>query len=338
MKALITGLTGQDGAYLAKNLLEKGYKVFGGVRRISTPNFWRLEELKILNHPNLKIIDLDITDLSSCIRALNDCKPTELYNLAAQSFVAASFKQPLQTIEASGTSAINLLESIRITGVNCKFYQASTSEMFGSVVEVPQNEDTPFYPRSPYGFAKLMAHWGTINYRESYDFFASSGILFNHESPLRGIEFITRKITDGVAKIIKGKNDCLEIGNLDAKRDWGDAEDYVEGMRLILSAEKSDTFVLATGETHSIRDFLVKAFSCVDIKLVFEGTDLNEIGIDKKTNKTLVKINPKFYRPAEVDLLIGDPSKAKNVLGWKASTNIDKLVQKMINADLKRQS
>lgn len=334
--AVITGITGQDGAYLAELLLDKGYKVYGTYRRTSSVNFWRIDELGIKNHPNFHLVEYDLTDLSSSIRLLETSKATEVYNLAAQSFVGVSFDQPVTTAEITGIGPLNLLEAIRIVNPKIRFYQASTSEMFGKVQAIPQKEDTPFYPRSPYGVAKLYAHWMTINYRESYDIFASSGILFNHESPLRGQEFVTRKITDSVAKIKLGKLDVLELGNMDAKRDWGFAKEYVEGMWLMLQAEAPDTFVLATNRTETVRDFVSMAFKAAGIELRFEGKDENEIGIDVVSGKTLVRVNPKFYRPAEVELLIGDPEKAKRLLGWEPATSLEELCKMMVEADLRR--
>ncbi|MEG3136183.1 GDP-mannose 4,6-dehydratase [Rouxiella sp. T17] len=334
--AIITGVTGQDGAYLAELLLEKGYTVYGTYRRTSSVNFWRIEELGIKGNPNLHLTEYDLTDLSASIRLLQNTGATEVYNLAAQSFVGVSFEQPITTAEITGLGAVNLLEAIRIVNPKVRFYQASTSEMFGQVQAIPQKEDTPFYPRSPYGVAKLYAHWMTINYRESYNIFASSGILFNHESPLRGQEFVTRKITDSVAKIHLGKLDVLELGNMDAKRDWGFAKEYVEGMWRMLQADQPDTFVLATNRTETVRDFVSMAFKAVGIELRFEGKDENEVGIDTATNKTLVKVNPKFYRPAEVELLIGDPAKAKEVLGWEPKTTLEQLCKMMVEEDLRR--
>ncbi|BBR59514.1 MULTISPECIES: GDP-mannose 4,6-dehydratase [unclassified Klebsiella] len=334
--AIITGITGQDGAYLAELLLGKGYKVFGTYRRTSSVNFWRIEELGIKNNPNLHLVEYDLTDLSASIRLLQTTGAEEVYNLAAQSFVGVSFDQPVTTAEITGIGPVNLLEAIRIVNPKVRYYQASTSEMFGLVQAVPQKEDTPFYPRSPYGVAKLYAHWMTVNYRESYGIFASSGILFNHESPLRGQEFVTRKITDSVAKIKLGKQDVIELGNLDAKRDWGYAKEYVEGMWRILQADKPDTFVLATNRTETVRDFVTMAFKAAGYTLRFEGKDEQEIGIDVDSGKTLVRVNPKFYRPAEVDLLIGNPARAKEVLGWEPKTSLEQLCQMMVEADLRR--
>ena len=334
--AIITGVTGQDGAYLAELLLDKGYKVYGTYRRTSSVNFWRIEELGIERNNNLHLIEYDLTDRSASIRLLQTTGTTEVYNLAAQSFVGVSFEQPITTAEITGIGAVNLLEAIRIVNPQIRFYQASTSEMFGKVQAIPQKEDTPFYPRSPYGVAKLYAHWMTINYRETYGIFASSGILFNHESPLRGREFVTRKITDSVAKIKLGKLDVLELGNLDAKRDWGFAKEYVEGMWRMLQADEPDTFVLATHRTETVRDFVTMAFKAAGISVAYQGTDVNEVAIDIATGKTVMKINPKFYRPAEVELLIGDPTHAKNKLGWVSKTNLEELCKMMVEADLRR--
>jgi GDPmannose 4,6-dehydratase len=334
--ALITGITGQDGAYLAELLLNKGYKVVGTFRRVVTTNFWRIEELSIRNHPNLHLEEFDLTDMGSTIRLIQRIEPDEIYNLAAQSFVGVSFDQPQTTSQITGIGVLNLLEAIRIVNPKIRFYQASTSEMFGKVQEIPQRETTPFWPRSPYGVAKLYAHWMTINYRESYDIFGSSGILFNHESPLRGLEFVTRKITDSAAKIKLGKLDCLELGNLDAKRDWGYAKDYVEGMWRILQTDTPDTYVLATNRTETVRDFVTMAFKGADIDLRFEGKGENEIAVEVGSNKTLVRINAKFHRPAEVDLLIGDPTKARTELGWEPTTTLEQLCAMMVEADLAR--
>lgn len=334
--AIVTGVTGQDGAYLSKLLLNKGYKVYGTYRRTSSVNFWRINELGIGQHENLSLIEYDLTDLGAAIQILKDCNPDEIYNLAAQSFVGVSFKQPTATAQATGMGALNLLEAIRLVNPSIRFYQASTSEMFGLVQAIPQNENTPFYPRSPYGVAKLFAHWMTVNYAESYNIFASSGILFNHESPLRGIEFVTRKITDAVARIKLGKLDQLELGNLDAKRDWGYAEEYVEGMWRMLQVDKPGTFVLATNRTETVRSFVEMAFKAADIEIGFSGNGINEIGRCKSSGKTLLKINPEFYRPAEVDLLIGDYSRAKIELGWEPKTSLEELCSKMVAADLKR--
>lgn len=336
--AIITGISGQDGAYLAELLLEKGYRVFGTYRRTSSVNFWRIEELGIQNHPNLHLVGYDLTDLGASISLVRSTEPDEVYNLAAQSFVGISFDQPTTTAKITGIGALNMLEAIRLTNPSIRFYQASTSEMFGKVQAVPQSEDTPFYPRSPYGVAKLYAHWMTVNYRESYGIFGASGILFNHESPLRGREFVTRKITDAVAKIKLGKLDCLELGNLDARRDWGYAKEYVEGMWRMLQAPHADTYVLATNRTESVRDFVTLAFQAADIKVEFVGTGIDETAVDVATGKTVMRINSDFYRPAEVDLLIGDPGKANAELGWKAETTLEDLCITMVDADLRRNS
>ena len=334
--AVVTGITGQDGAYLAEFLLHKNYRVIGTYRRSSSVNFWRIEDLHIKDHPNLELVEDDLTDSGTTHRLIEKYQPDEVYNLAAQSFVGVSFEQPITTAEITGLGPVNLLEAIRHINPKIKFYQASTSEMFGKVQAIPQIESTPFYPRSPYGIAKLYAHWMTVNYRESYNIFASSGILFNHESPLRGLEFVTRKITDAVAKIKLGKLDVLDLGNLDAKRDWGYAKEYVEGMWLMLQAKEADTFILATNRTETVRHFVTLAFKSAGIDLVFEGTHDKEIGLDAKSNKTILKINPKFYRPAEVELLIGDPTKAKERLGWEPKTSIENLCEIMVEADIRR--
>jgi len=335
-KAIITGITGQDGAYLAELLLEKGYEVYGTYRRTSSVNFWRIEELGIEKDSNLHLIEYDLTDQSNSIRMVMDIKPDEIYNLAAQSFVGVSFEQPLATAHITGLGTVHLLEAIRIVDPKIRFYQASTSEMFGEVQEIPQKESTPFYPRSPYGVAKLYAHWMVINYRESYDIFGCSGILFNHESPLRGREFVTRKITDSVAKIKLGKLDVLELGNMDAKRDWGFAKEYVEGMYLMMQADKADTYVLATNRTETVRDFVTMAFKAAGMELVWEGKDEEEIAKDKANGKVVVRVNPLFYRPAEVELLIGNPQKAKDELGWEAKTTLEELCAMMVKEDLRR--
>lgn len=334
--AIITGITGQDGAYLAELLLAKDYTVFGTYRRTSSVNFWRLDELGVREHPKLHLVEYDLTDLGSSIALVQKVQPQEIYNLAAQSFVGVSFDQPTTTAQITGLGALNLLEAIRFVNPKIRFYQASTSEMFGKVQAVPQKEDTPFYPRSPYGVAKLYAHWMTVNYRESYGIFGSSGILFNHESPLRGREFVTRKITDAVAKIKQGKLGVLELGNLDAKRDWGYAKEYVEGMWRMLQASEPDTFVLATNRTETVRDFVRMAFKSAGYELEFRGREQDEVGIDVKSGRTLLRVNPRFYRPAEVELLIGDPSRAAEKLGWQPRTTLEQLCDMMLQADLVR--
>jgi GDPmannose 4,6-dehydratase len=334
--AIITGITGQDGAYLTQLLLEKDYIVYGTYRRTSSVNFWRLQELGIQDHPNLHLVEYDLTDLGSNISLVQKVQPDEIYNLAAQSFVGVSFDQPSTTAQITGIGALNLLEAIRLVNSKIRFYQASTSEMFGKVQAIPQIESTPFYPRSPYGVAKLYAHWMTVNYRESYNIFGSSGILFNHESPLRGREFVTRKITDSVAKIKLGQLDCIELGNLDAKRDWGFAKEYVEGMWRMLQADEADTYVLATNRTETVRDFVRMAFKGAGITVDFMDHEEKETAVDVASGKTVMRINPKFYRPAEVELLIGDPAKAKTKLGWEPKTSLEQLCQMMVEADLRR--
>jgi GDPmannose 4,6-dehydratase len=334
--AVVTGITGQDGAYLAALLLDKGYTVYGTYRRTSSVNFWRLEELGLQSHAHLHLTEYDLTDLGASISLLNRAQPDEVYNLAAQSFVGVSFEQPTTTAQITGLGPLNLLEAIRLVNPKIRFYQASTSEMFGKVQAVPQSEDTPFYPRSPYASAKLFAHWTSVNYRESYGLFAASGILFNHESPLRGREFVTRKITDAVARIKLGKLDALELGNIDAKRDWGFAKEYVEGMWRMLQADTSETFVLATGRTETVRDFVRMAFAGAGIDIDFRGQREKETAVDTATGKTVMRINPRYYRPAEVDLLIGDATRAREKLGWQAHTTLEELCAMMVAADLRR--
>lgn len=334
--AIITGVTGQDGAYLTELLLTKGYDVYGTYRRTSSVNFWRLEELGVHAHKNLHLVEYDLTDLGASIALVQKVQPDEIYNLAAQSFVGVSFDQPSTTAQITGIGCLNLLEAIRLVNPKIRFYQASTSEMFGKVQAIPQIEETPFYPRSPYGVAKLYAHWMTVNYRESYNIFGSSGILFNHESPLRGREFVTRKITDSVAKIKLGQLNCLELGNLDAKRDWGFAKEYVEGMWRMLQVNEPDTYVLATNRTETVRDFVSMAFKGAGINVEFKGSAEAETAIDTKTGKTVMRINSKFYRPAEVELLIGDPVKAKAKLGWEPKTTLEQLCAMMVKEDLRR--
>ena len=334
--AVVTGISGQDGAYLARLLLDKGYRVWGATRRTSSVNHWRLAEVGILGHENLELVDYDLTDSGAAIRLLKRSSADEVYNLAAQSFVGVSFDQPVTTAEITGIGAVHLLEAIRIVNPAIRFYQASTSEMFGLVQAVPQSEDTPFYPRSPYGIAKLYAHWMTVNYRESYDIFGCSGILFNHESPLRGREFVTRKITDAVARIELGQLECLQLGNLDAQRDWGFAGDYVDGMWRMLQQEVPDTYVLATHRTQSVREFVNMAFKAVGKTLEWQGSAESERGLCSRTGAELVSVNPEFYRPAEVDLLIGDASKAQKVLGWKPEVQLEELCDMMVKADLAR--
>jgi GDPmannose 4,6-dehydratase len=318
-KAFITGITGQDGSYLAELLLKKGYKVYGLTRRTSTQNFARIQQ--VIHHENLELISGDLLDQHSITVALKDIQPDEVYNLAAQSFVKTSWDQPVLTGEFTAIGVTRVLEAVRFACPQAKFYQASSSEMFGKVQEVPQTENTPFYPRSPYGVAKVYGHWITINYRESYDMFAVSGILFNHESPRRGLEFVTRKIANGIARVKLGKQTHVELGNLDAKRDWGFAGDYVEAMWLMLQQETPDDYVIATGDTHSVGDFLKTACKVAGIP----------------DWEAVYKHNPKFDRPAEVDLLIGDPSKAKKQLGWEPKVRFEELVEMMVKAEIEEE-
>lgn len=329
--ALITGITGQDGSYLAELLLSKNYEVYGLIRRKSKVDYGNCEHIKDKIH----WLYGDVTDLISIQNAITESKPDEVYNLAAQSFVKESWNTPTTTSTINALGCGNVLDAIRLLKPDAKFYQASTSEMFGKVQAIPQNENTPFYPRSPYGVAKLYAHWLTINYRESYGLFACSGILFNHESERRGKEFVTRKITDCVAKIKKGLHDHIELGNLNSKRDWGHSKDYVKAMWLMLQQDKPDDFVISTGTTRTIKEFVEKAFSYAGYNIVWQGEGVNEIGIDANTNKVLVKVNPEFFRPAEVDLLVGDPSKAETKLNWKREISFDDMVKNMVENDMK---
>ena len=329
-RALITGITGQDGSYLAELLLEKGYEVYGIVRRKSVADYGNSNHLV----GKVNFIYADMTDPISLITAMKISQADEVYNLAAQSFVATSWEQPLATANIDAIGVTNMLEAIRTVKPEARFYQASTSEMFGLVQAVPQCETTPFYPRSPYGVAKLYGHWITKNYRESYGLFACSGILFNHESERRGLEFVTRKITNTAAKISLGLVDHLELGNLSSKRDWGHSKDYVKAMWLMLQADKPDDYVVATNETRTVREFCDIAFKELGMELEWKGEGVDEVGIDKKTGKTVVKVNPKFFRPAEVDLLIGDPTKAETKLGWKREIDFNELVKRMVKNDL----
>lgn len=329
--ALITGVMGQDGSYLSKLLLEKGYKVYGAARRNGSGSDWRHKELGI--NGKVEIVDFELLEQTNIQRTIEKYRPDEIYNLAAQSFVAASFEQPVYTGLADGMAVTYILEAIRQINPKIKFYQASTSEMFGKVQEVPQKESTPFYPRSPYGVAKLYAHWINKNYRESYNMFACNGILFNHESPLRGAEFVTRKVTIALANIKLGNQEVLELGNMDSKRDWGFAGDYVEGMYLMMQQEKPDDYVLGTGKTNTIRYFVEVAGKELGFDVEWKGKAENEVGIDKKTGKTIIRVNPKFYRPAEVDLLVGNAEKAEKVLGWKPKVQVDELAKMMVVSD-----
>lgn len=334
--SVITGVTGQDGAYLAQHLLEIGHTVYGAIRRTSSINFWRLEELSVIAHPNFKLMEFDLIDPGACMRLLEKAEPDFVYNLAAQSFVGISFEQPVATAQMTGIGPLHLLEAIRHINRRIKFYQASTSELYGRARTAPQNEETPFYPRSPYAIAKLFSHWTTVNYREAHGIFASSGILFNHESPLRGREFVTRKITDAVARIHLGKQDGLEVGNLAARRDWGFAKEYTHGMTLIMNHSEPRDFVLATGKNASVRDFAQLAFSAVGIELEWRGQGADEEGVCKKTGRTRVRVNSQLFRPAEVDELVGDASCAKRLLGWKARTSLQELARLMVEADIRR--
>ena len=336
--ALITGITGQDGSYLAEFLLEQGYEVHGLIRRHSTENLDRLENILRSSYNKVKFFlhYADLSDSSNLIRLVSEIKPTEVYNLAAQSHVGISFEVPEYTAEVTGTGTLKLLEALRIYGGSCRFYQASTSELFGGLPETaPQSEKTPFYPKSPYGVAKLYSYWITVNYRESYHMFACNGILFNHESPRRGENFVTRKITLAIANIVAGKQEKLSLGNMDAKRDWGFAGDYVRGMWKMLQQEKPGDYVLATGETHTVREFVVEAFANLGITIRFEGSGVDEKGYDAKTGRLLVDVNPEFYRPAEVEFLWGDASKAEKELDWKRQTGFKELVAMMMDADMK---
>ncbi len=328
--ALITGITGQDGSYLAELLLNKGYNVYGLMRRKSVVDYGNVEHIKDKIH----FIYADMTDPVSLINAMKISQADEVYNLAAQSFVATSWEQPLATGEIDGLGVTNMLEAIRIVKPSARFYQASTSEMFGLVQEIPQTEKTPFYPRSPYGVAKLYGHWITKNYRESYNLFACSGILFNHESERRGKEFVTRKITDAVARIKYGLQECVELGNLDSKRDWGHSQDYVRAMWLMLQQETPDDYVIATNETRTVREFVDIAFKHAGMDIQWSGEGVNEIGTDKATGKIVVKVNPQFFRPAEVELLLGNPAKAEAKLGWKREISFDQLVERMVKNDM----
>lgn len=334
-KALITGITGQDGAYLAKLLLEKDYEVYGAYRRTTGIMSWRLEKLGILD--KVKLVHMDMLELTNIMRVIERIKPDEVYNLAAQSFVALSFEQPVLTAEIDAIGALRVLESIRTVTPKTKFYQASSSEMFGKALSEHQREDTPFYPRSPYGVSKLFAHWITVNYREAYDIFAVSGILFNHESPLRGEEFVTRKISKGVARIELGLQEKLVLGNLNAQRDWGYAPDYVEAIFLMMQQDEPDDYVIASGENHSVREFVQQAFEVIGIELEWKGKEGEEEGVDKHSGKTLVQVNPEFFRPAEVNTLLGNCSKAKIKLGWQPKTSFKELVRVMVENDLERE-
>jgi GDPmannose 4,6-dehydratase len=336
-KAFVTGITGQDGAYLSALLLQKGYRVFGGHRRSSVQNFWRLAELDVLGHENFSLVEHDLIDFGSNLRAITDIEPDEIYNLGAQSFVGVSFKEPTATAQISGIGPLQLLEAVRTVNRNIKIYQASSAEMFGKVQAVPQCETTPFYPRSPYATAKLFGHWSAVNYREAYGMFVCSGILFNHESPLRGTEFVTRKISRAAARISLGRESELRLGNLDAMRDWGFAGEFVDGMWRMLQAEQPDTYVLATGKATKVRDFAVQSFAAAGIDIEWEGKNDAEIGRCAASGRTIIRIDPQFYRPTEVDSLLGDAGKAERVLGWKPAMSVSELTRIMVAADLTRE-
>jgi len=332
--ALITGITGQDGAYLSNLLLDKGYEVYGAVRRTSSINTGRLSELGVLE--NINMVSMDLSEITNIQRVIEQIEPNEIYNLAAQSFVQTSFEQPIYTSEIDAIGVSRILEVIRMMGGKSKFYQASTSEMFGKVQTSPQNEETPFYPRSPYGVSKLYGHWMTVNYREAWKMHACSGILFNHESPFRGTEFVTRKISLGVAEIAKGKRQDITLGNLNAERDWGFAGDYVHAMWLMLQQKIPKDYIIATGKTHSVRSFVEKAFEVIDIKIDWVKDKENEIGKCKKTGRDLIKINKEFNRPSETDRLLGDASLAKDEIGWEPNIDFDNLVEMMVKKDISR--
>ena len=331
--ALITGVSGQDGAYLAKHLLENNYKVLGGDRRAASNTFWRLKKLNIFK--DLEIINLDVSEFSNIFKVVKDFKPDEIYNLAAQSFVGSSFDLPIVTSDSTAVGTTRILEAIKTVSKETRFYQASSSEMFGKVSQTPQNERTPFYPRSPYAVSKVYSHMMTVNYREAYNLHCNSGILFNHESPLRGENFVTRKITLGLARIINDLQGVLEVGNLEAKRDWGYAEDYIKAMHLMLQQEEADDYVIATNKSHSVRNFIEKVCELMRIDLAWKNSGVNEVGINKKNNKIIIKVNKKFYRSSEVDFLLGDFSKAKKKLSWEPRHNLDQLIEIMVDSELK---
>lgn len=335
-KAFVTGASGQDGSYLTSYLLGLGYAVVGTQRRTSGESNWRHQELGIENHENLTMVEHDLTDLPNTYRIIESYQPDEIYNLAAQSHVGLSFSEPIATAQITALGATNLLEAIRFVKPDTKFYQASSSEMFGKVSDLSQSETSAFYPRSPYGVAKVYAHWSTVNYRESFGIFASSGILFNHESPLRGREFVTRKISSGIAQQLTGENKPIVLGNLASQRDWGFAEEYVKGMWMMVQHHTPDTFVLASGQTTSVREFLELCYNSVGIDIEFRGKGVDETGVNAATGKTLVQVSPTFFRPAEVDFLKGDASKAKRDLGWQAETSVKKLAELMVQADIER--
>jgi GDPmannose 4,6-dehydratase len=334
--AVVTGITGQDAAYLAELLLNKGYSVFGTYRSSSIPDLWRLEELGFKNHVNLHLLEFEATDLQTCRDLMERADPHEVYNLAGQTSAVTALAEPLETAQANGMAAVYLLEAIRKYRCSARFFQAGSSELFGQAQQVPQVETTPFYPTSPYGVAKLFAHWECVNYREAFGIFATSGILFNHESPLRGSEFVTRKITNSFAKMRLGKQDLLELGNLDAKRDWGYAKDFALGMWTALQADESDTFIFATNRMHTVREFVTMAGNAAGFDLAWSGSAENEIGIDRGSGRTLVRVNPSFYRPLEIHQRVGNPEKAFRKLGWQPTTTLAHLCKIMVEADIRR--
>jgi GDPmannose 4,6-dehydratase len=335
-KAIITGITGQDASCLAQLLLNKGYKIYGTYRKNSTVGFWRIKELGIENHTNFKLIEYDLLDLDGAINMFKALKPDEVYNLASQSHIAKSFEEPIDTAYATGIGVLNILEAIRRTDIRIKLFQASSSEMFGKITTTPQTEETKFYPRNPYGVSKVFAHMMSINYREIYNIFVCVGILYNHESHLRSDIFVTRKITNSVAKIKLGKLDVLKLGNLDAQRDWGYAKEYVEAMYKMMQELEPDTYILATGKAQSVRSFVIMAFKAVDIELEFSGSGEHEFAIDKKTKKVVLEVNSIFYRPLETELLVGNPKKIKDKLAWESKTSLEEICKIMVEADLKR--
>jgi GDPmannose 4,6-dehydratase len=334
--AVVTGITGQDGAYLSELLLSKGYTVFGTYRSSGTQDFWRIEELGIKNHPNLRLLAFEATDLQACQDLMEVTRANEVYNLAGQSSAVTSLAAPIRTAQANGMGALYLLEAIRLLSPSARFFQAGSSELFGQAHQIPQVESTPFYPTSPYGVSKLFAHWATVNYREAFGIFGTSGIMFNHESPFRGSEFVTRKITNSFARIRLGKQDLMELGNMDAMRDWGYAKDYVAGMWTALQAKESDTFIFATNRMHTVRDFIMLAGNAAGFNLAWKGVAENEIGIDVKSGRTLVRVNPNFYRPLEIHQRIGNPEKAFRKLGWQPTTTLAQLCEMMVEADILR--
>jgi GDPmannose 4,6-dehydratase len=334
--AFITGITGQDGAYLAQLLLSRGYRVIGGMRRSASRNLWRLEELGIHHDERLSLVNFDLLDAGGATGLLDRIHPDEVYNLAAQSSVSASFEEPMLTLQTVGAGPLQLLEGIRVIDPKIRFFQASSSEMFGRARTAPQDEETTFRPRTPYGAAKVYAHWMTVNYRETYGLFACCGILFNHESRFRSREFVTRKITDGVAKVKLGKIDCMRLGNLDARRDWGYAPEYVDAMTRIVQAPTAETYVLATGHTASVRDFAELAFRAAGCDIEFVGTGVEETAVDRKTGHVVIRVDPNFYRPAEVEKLVGNPERARSELGWQPSMSLDRICAEMVEADMRR--